>query len=579
MKIISFAVNNFRSINGGLEKNTIKFEGSNTIFIFGQNNVGKSTFLDAYDYFYSDTKLKSLDDFYCRNKEAEIIMELAVEFSESEIKELTKMNTQISKYLFHDKIMIVRKVFSLDAKNNNLTKRVDGQGDAGDGFDDKGFGGAGAHPFFQNKLPKPIKIVAMPNPEDINKLINDILAIGVKNLSDNEQEKLTEAENTIRDLQKKVYGDETIEEYKENANNHYKKLFGQIEIKFRESDKGSDIQSFINKKFTVEFEHKENQGASQEDYKIPKNYKNFGHGSIRMAMFVLLLVEDIAKSNKKIDKGYIVLFEEPELFLHPRLTKQLRNLIYQVSGEDTQFQVLCASHSPQMIDISKEHTSLVRMVQETENSTKLHQIQQEDIIEKEEKNITEQRKEAKQKLQEILRFNPFICESFYADEVVLVEGDTEAIIWRAYLEEFQPKKDIFVVNCGSVSNIPFYQRIFSKFDIKYSVICDTDDKDWNSDFDSPEFNSKTSNQGKIETLFEEHRSKGKASKFFVFNESFEPAHEDKSIPKNLRYAEDTNTDGKPLAANKYWEKIIKYKEEDSFSKIPIIKYIKAILEE
>jgi AAA15 family ATPase/GTPase len=55
MKIISFGVNNFRGISGGLENNTIEFNNSNTIFLLGQNNVGKSSFLKAYEFFYKNT--------------------------------------------------------------------------------------------------------------------------------------------------------------------------------------------------------------------------------------------------------------------------------------------------------------------------------------------------------------------------------------------------------------------------------------------------------------------------------------------------------------------------------------------
>src|SRR5690554_7663410 len=77
-------------------------------------------------------------------------------------------------------------------------------------------------------------------------------------------------------------------------------------------------------------------------------------------------------------------------------------------------------------------------------------------------------------MNEVLRFNPFICESFYADEVVLIEGPTEEIILRGYFNEVETDKDIFVVNCGTVNNIPFFQKIFSRFNIKYHVICDSD---------------------------------------------------------------------------------------------------------
>lgn len=66
-------------------------------------------------------------------------------------------------------------------------------------------------------------------------------------------------------------------------------------------------------------------------------------------------------------------------------------------------------------------------------------------------------------MNEVLRFNPFICESFYADEVILIEGPTEEIILRRYFNEVSTDKDIFVVNCGTVNNTPFFQRIFSQF--------------------------------------------------------------------------------------------------------------------
>lgn len=39
-------------------------------------------------------------------------------------------------------------------------------------------------------------------------------------------------------------------------------------------------------------------------------------------------------------------------------------------------------------------------------------------------------------------------------------------------------KDVFIVNCGTVNNIPFYQKIFSKFSIKYNIICDTDNANY-----------------------------------------------------------------------------------------------------
>jgi putative ATP-dependent endonuclease of OLD family len=116
-------------------------------------------------------------------------------------------------------------------------------------------------------------------------------------------------------------------------------------------------------------------------------------------------------------KDYLVLFEEPELFLHPKLMKELRTLIYKVSEDDYPYQVLCASHSPQMIDISKPKSSLIRMLKDN-NETLVYQIDENFLLES--KDITSI-EELKREMYEILRFNPFICESFYSDEVILIE--------------------------------------------------------------------------------------------------------------------------------------------------------------
>lgn len=58
----------------------------------------------------------------------------------------------------------------------------------------------------------------------------------------------------------------------------------------------------------------------------------------------------------------------------------------------------------------------------------------------------------------INRFNPHICECFFADEVILVEGDTEAIVYRDLISRFYKSKDVFVLNTGSKANMVFYQK-------------------------------------------------------------------------------------------------------------------------
>jgi len=44
-------------------------------------------------------------------------------------------------------------------------------------------------------------------------------------------------------------------------------------------------------------------------------------------------------------------------------------------------------------------------------------------------------KRQKERVQMINRFNPNVCETFYSNKVLLVEGDTEAIVYRDLLKD------------------------------------------------------------------------------------------------------------------------------------------------
>lgn len=84
--------------------------------------------------------------------------------------------------------------------------------------------------------------------------------------------------------------------------------------------------------------------------------------------------------------------------------------------------------------------------------------------------------ETKEKIQMLNRFNPHVCESFFADEVVLVEGDTEAIILRELFLKHHPEKEIFILNTGSKNNMPFFINVLGSFKIRQHIIHDSDER-------------------------------------------------------------------------------------------------------
>ncbi|TCD13664.1 DUF2813 domain-containing protein, partial [Lelliottia amnigena] len=481
------------------------------------------------------------------------------------------------KYLNNDYIRI-KKVWRKDgAKIEDKNYTYDySKGDNGE-YDEVGYATVGLHTVFQSCLPKPVFIKAMPTEEEAKKILNEILKMMAEStLKTSDLEELKAAQDKIKELQDKMYDPELIETYQSSVNGYFNKIFGDTAICFKDQkDRVIWTENKLGRDFEIEFMKKNSQGDFDEN--IPSSYSSVGHGTIRTAIFTLLLMRDVAErfERRQGRKDYMVLFEEPELFLYPRMVKELRELIYQVSTEDLPYQVLCASHSSSMIDLSKPKSSIIRLVNNSAG-TKSYQIN--DQFLKDAKGIATN-DELKQEMYEVLRFNPYICESFYADEVLLIEGPTEEIISRAFLQEVPSNKTIFVLNCGTVNNIPFYQKIFSRFNIKYHVICDTDkagivsiDQFGNAAFDS----------GIQKTISEQYRSdcstmNGNIGLLRTHNVTFEPAHQDASIPDFLRFV-DSGDRSKPFNANLYWKDVLKPNIlHQDINKVPIIKYLNEIM--
>lgn len=573
-------MNNFRTISGGIDNNKIIFKDTNTLFLYGANNAGKSTFLKAYMFFYSNEK-PIIDDFFKRDGNNSIEFELEVQLDELDKERIEskapKQKESYKKYLSNDYIRI-KKVWRKDgAKIEDKNYTFDySKGENGE-YDEIGYATVGLHTVFQSCLPKPVFIKAMPTEEEAKKILNEILKMMAEStLKTSDLEELKVAQDKIKELQDKMYDPELIETYQSSVNGYFNKIFGDTAICFKDQkDRVIWTENKLGRDFEIEFMKKNSQGNFDEN--IPSSYSSVGHGTIRTAIFTLLLMRDVAErfERRKGRKDYMVLFEEPELFLYPRMVKELRELIYQVSTEDLPYQVLCASHSSSMIDLSKPKSSIIRLVNSSAG-TKSYQIN--DQFLKDAKGIATN-DELKQEMYEVLRFNPYICESFYADEVLLIEGPTEEIISRAFLQEVPSDKTIFVLNCGTVNNIPFYQKIFSRFNIKYHVICDTDkagivsvDQFGNADFDS----------GIQKTISEQYRSdctamNGNIGLLRTHNVTFEPAHQDASIPDFLRFV-DSGDRSKPFNANLYWKDILKPNiTHQDINKVPIIKYLNEIM--
>jgi predicted ATP-dependent endonuclease of OLD family len=455
MKLVDITIKNFRSIKG--EGITLSLRDSDIIFLFGQNNAGKSSLLAAYEYMITPKKKALLNDFlgFDTNNHIEIKTTFLKEETDNEVFEKKGFN----KWVSEDGTIKFRKTW--DGIDKEGKKETFNPSEDVNDYVDNGFGGL--EPHLTKHAPTPVSIPAFPTPADLTKFIKDTVQTCVlKSLKDDEEEAYKKVMTEIETLQNRILTKEVITQKSNQANKNFRKIFPNLTL---------DISPIEGQEFNLASSLEKEFSVIIKDDRFPETKQDFsdhGHGVIRQALFNFLGIvkNELPTDNVSVNlsKDFIILFEEPEVYLHPKAIKLLRNVLYELCS-NSPFQIICASHSPSLIDISKPHTTLVRMLRDENGVTHLFQVGED---------VFSSSNDIKQKVQMINRFDPNICESFFADEVILVEGDTEAIVVREILERKFPNKDIFVVNTGSKNNIPFFQKIFNHFNIKQHIIHDSD---------------------------------------------------------------------------------------------------------
>lgn len=450
MRLIELRISNFRGLGG--KKNVINFDNSNVIFLIGQNNVGKSSFLHAYEFFVNSKQKATEADFfqYNTNTPIEIEADFLHEAADNDNPDFAGEPDWINKWVQQDTGLItIQKVWAeTDKTFAKYTKYPDGN------FVKNGFGGMDS--LFAKYAPTPITINAIETVESLEKKVNEIIEKEhLKKLEAEYKGEYDAAVVAIRAIQTRITSSDTIQTYNTNINASFKKVFPSLSLKISVKDEGQGID------IVKAFKTNHSIDVLKDGVERKETFSQHGHGVIRQALvnFLAFLKSQVPDNKKE----YLLLFEEPELFLHPKSTRLLREELYNLA-ENSPFQILCCTHCPQMVDISKPHCSLVRVCKEQNEETVSYQVGHSIF----------QSEANKDFVQMINRFDPNVCEAFYASKVCLVEGDTEALICRELLKSLHPHADIFVLNTGSKNNMPFFQRILAHFSIPHILIHDSD---------------------------------------------------------------------------------------------------------
>jgi predicted ATP-dependent endonuclease of OLD family len=301
------------------------------------------------------------------------------------------------------------------------------------------------------------------------KLLNSIVMPAIK-----KTEEYSQLMTSVENLSKKIRGKDGIvqpEEIEALAKTISNQIAEIIDVKAILDIATPDTEKFLGSNAVIKLDDGTETSISYQ-----------GHGTQRALIFALIealarqKAENIQREGEeKLIRSTILLFEEPELFLHPHLMRRLKKSLQKL-GDLGCWQVIISTHSPFLIDVIDNPKSLILLRRE-EGFVKLSQLHEDPFDD-----------DSKEALRASLDFHPTVNEAFFANKVVLVEGDTEIAVlrhidcpYKLYDISDEQYYATTVISCGGKWTIIALAKILLKFEISYRILHDCDAHGRNED--------------------------------------------------------------------------------------------------
>ncbi|GAB4287304.1 MAG: hypothetical protein Kow0068_13060 [Marinilabiliales bacterium] len=556
MKIRKITIHNFRSIIHQV------IDCKDFTLFIGENNSGKTNIITALRAFYENEgyKYDKKSDFPKLPDTTDSESWIELEFITTD-EEQEKLKDE---YKRDDKILTVRRYF--ESTDNNKVKK-----DNSNIFYVAKNGSISENNFYgaknvsQAKLGKLIYIPEIATTDDTFRLsgpspLRQVISFVFKKVLEKSDAfaSLDKAfENFNKDFKTESSSDGiSMERLREDINNELK--IWQFTFGFDVNPIKTDliIRNLIE--HYIEDDHLEN-GKKRIDM------RNIGQGLQRHLIYTMIkLAAKYDENRKESDKKEfypdftLILFEEPEAFLHPSQQELMNMGLKQIASEYNQ-QVFCTSHSSIFVSKNinklteikriekKNGVSVIYQIDEPTlkslytDCTELNQFLQSKIDvgipasdEVEVKKFINEKTEEIKLLEESLKFSIWLdterASMFFAKHVLICEGASEKAFIDYMMNTKWPElkeKHIYCLDALGKYNIHRYVVLLTKFGISHSVLMDFDEN---------------KNKHKYINEF----VKTKVSKLHGFERDFEEFLGIKSVPKN-------RNDLKPLNVLKNYE--------------------------
>lgn len=494
MYINKLRVQNYKSF---LDSGEINFKHDIFAFI-GQNNTGKSAILDSIQTFFPKCKKNiSIKDYHKDTKE-DIIIEMWFKGVTKDYMESVLYKDKINRQ--YGKIKELEREYVED-KNLKTLNQLENQRKKLDELKDKEYNTA-VEKYSIESDEIYIKMVASKSNRitkkhynkqgqelkdaDLNKILPEIKIIPA--LRDPKSESTAGSNSYLKDLIQ-MLDEESKTNIELNGNSlSYNELNEALaeETKKRCEALADRITHFYNeaigsKEFKIDIASTVNILKGTDYYTtitdVTTNISNdiLDCGTGYQSMIILSILETYVQISKA-QTQYILLIEEPEVYLHPELQRRMINTLIRISEGN---QVIFTSHSPITVsNLSKKH---IKLVEKENGQARVSSISPKKVID-----------ELGVKPDDIL----------YHKGIIFVEGKDDYEVINSLIEKIDSSMidKVNVIQTHSCENLRFYANaellMNINFDVPVLILRDADTKE-------PAFQKGKLCDEIIDTLFKE----------------------------------------------------------------------------
>jgi predicted ATP-dependent endonuclease of OLD family len=452
--------------------------------LVGANDSGKSNIIDAIRVFYDDLKFNAERDLpKFKRGDEESWIEIKFILTDEEFNNL---KDEYQQQINGEKFFIVRKYLNHSTKVQSGSSNIYSyeNGELSDNFF------YGWKNVAQGKLGNILYIPAVSQIAEYTKLSgpsylrNTLDFISKKIISSGGSfQKLNAAFTDFTDKfkQEKTKDGFSLDGFINDINSEIKDRKVKVDFSIRPLDVADITKNLIEPYIKDEV---------LGDNKLP--IESFGEGLQRRLVYTLIKLstkykeKKIAKDKKEFFSNFLlILFEEPEAFLHSSQQEVLNQSLKELSNEGSQ-QILISTHSVHFVSKNIDNLPSILKLYKQDGKTQVYQItksglRQTLVANKQLKNILGQQIESKDLELEAIRYSlwldPDRCCAFFADFVLICEGASEKVLIDYLIKNKvieMSNKEIYVINAMGKENIHRYMNLFKELGIKHSVLFDGD---------------------------------------------------------------------------------------------------------